>query len=465
MAETTALTLPQRAAVALGTAEHEKKLLALSAKHAGLNVIKNQAGYQDCHSARMELKNERLRLEKLGKAARDDAQAFAKAVIGEQNRLIEIIEPEELRLLGLQEAWDAAEAAKKEALIRAEQERVAEIDRRIANIERLPTILVGVTLAELAAAIDTIAAEKPEEWAQEHLPRAIAAVDTALAKLGQMHAAAVAAAAEAQRLAEDRAKIERERAEFAEQQRLAQEAAAAAERARQADEAAARARREEEDRKAREVQKRNQAAFSEIQGIQQQVIIAQVGRLGVRTGGTLECAQETLKETEAWPVTEENFGTFYGAAVKAKQQAVDQIKAVIAAAEQTKAEQDRLAAQRREVEDAQRAQREADEARERAARDQQEANDRQARRAEEERQQAEAAKVRAEQEAEAERQREAQEKQAAAERERLRKEAERADARRMLELFVEKYLASPGYEMIAEDIRCWLIHHPERKAA
>lgn len=68
-------------------------------------------------------------------------------------------------------------------------------------------------------------------------------------------------------------------------------------------------------------------ALSEISGIQQQVIIAQMGRSGVRKGGSLQCIDDTLAETEKWPITD-RFGIFQEAAQKTKDTAVASIKAL-----------------------------------------------------------------------------------------------------------------------------------------
>ena len=100
--------------------------------------------------------------------------------------------------------------------------------------------------------------------------------------------------------------------------------------------------REEAERQAAEARRQTQMAMSEIQGINQQLMIASVGRAGVRKGGTLECIRETLAETEKWPIEEAHFGTLYGAAVRAKETVIAGIKAV----EQNflaRVEQDRIA--------------------------------------------------------------------------------------------------------------------------
>lgn len=70
-------------------------------------------------------------------------------------------------------------------------------------------------------------------------------------------------------------------------------------------------------------------SMEEIQGINHQVMIASMGRGGVRKGGTKECAVATLAETEAWPITKEHFGFWYETALNAKAKAVEAIKKIV----------------------------------------------------------------------------------------------------------------------------------------
>lgn len=86
--------------------------------------------------------------------------------------------------------------------------------------------------------------------------------------------------------------------------------------------------RQEEETKAGE---KTRMAMSEIQGIQQQAVIAVLGRAGVRKGGTIECIRETLAETEAW-VIDDRFGVLKGSAQEAKDKAVADIKELLEAA-------------------------------------------------------------------------------------------------------------------------------------
>src|SRR5450631_3519473 len=90
-----ALTLPQRAQAALGTALHEVKLRELVAASASIVTVTNGAGRDECHAAYMRLKNSRISVEKAGLASTEDANSFVKAVRVEVKRLIEISDAEE----------------------------------------------------------------------------------------------------------------------------------------------------------------------------------------------------------------------------------------------------------------------------------------------------------------------------------------------------------------------------------
>ena len=101
--------------MALGSSQTRQNLLTLVAKSAHLVEVKNKAARDEIHSAAMVLVNARTTISKTGKAARDDATKFSKAVIFEEASLISLTEPEEKRLLALRDAWDDAIAAEKAA--------------------------------------------------------------------------------------------------------------------------------------------------------------------------------------------------------------------------------------------------------------------------------------------------------------------------------------------------------------
>jgi hypothetical protein len=180
----------------------------------------------------MELKNARIAIEKAGKDAREDANAFQKAVIDEVKRLTAITTTEEGRLQVLRDEFDSEREREKQAKAAAEKERVDAIRKRITDMQSIPSLLVGKSSETISAAIGSlevvqITLESFMECAGEGEMVKVAT----LAKLGEMLAAQQELEAEAARISAEREAIERQRAELAEQERKADEARAAQEAA------------------------------------------------------------------------------------------------------------------------------------------------------------------------------------------------------------------------------------------
>ena len=260
MTTTTELTVVERAAVALGTSEREKEMLALVAKSNDIVEIKNAAGRDQCHAAAMLLRTARTSIRKVGKDARDDATKFSKAVIAEEDRLVALIEPEETRLIGMRDVWDEAREAEKRAKLEAEQRRVAALRSRIEEIRAVVSKVAGRPASYIHTEIQLIMALPIDvEQFAELTGEAEMARGTTLEKLWELHAAAVAQEAEADRIAAEREAIERERAEL-EAQRQREEAKRAE---RERVEAAARAEQERLDRERREAEEAERRAQQE----------------------------------------------------------------------------------------------------------------------------------------------------------------------------------------------------------
>lgn len=175
METSTALTVTACAALALGSDKARTELAELVKKSANIVEVKNPAGREECHSAAMALVRARTNIEKIGKAARDDATKFSKAVIAEEKALIDITQPEETRLLALRNAWDEARAREK-----AEAERRAQAEADAAELARQRRALaeenarINAELekqrAEHAAAAARLAEERAELERQKNPP-------------------------------------------------------------------------------------------------------------------------------------------------------------------------------------------------------------------------------------------------------------------------------------------------------
>lgn len=156
-------TLPpaDRAALVLNSTKTEADLKQLATSLKAITLVNSPAGREQAHAMAMTATKARTTIEKAGKAARDDATKFSKAVIEEQDRLISIVEPEEKRVKGLRDAWDAAEAARKEAEAQKERDRIAAHQAVIERIKSLPglarearTSAMALQMLEKLCAID-----------------------------------------------------------------------------------------------------------------------------------------------------------------------------------------------------------------------------------------------------------------------------------------------------------------------
>lgn len=258
--EVTALTVVERAAVALGAAEHERKLVELSTKYADITAIANNAGREQVHSAYMELKNTRISIESAGEGARDDANKFQKAVIAEVKRLTAITAAEEVRLKVLRDDYDAEKEREKAAKAEAERQRVAAIRAKIDEIKTCPTACVGRSSIEIQDAIENLTEhEITLEEFQEFSGEASQAKDVALGKMQDALAAQKAHEAEAARIAAEREALAKERETAAERERVAAAARAEEDRKARAELDRLRAEQAERDRIAAEARAAEEA--------------------------------------------------------------------------------------------------------------------------------------------------------------------------------------------------------------
>lgn len=213
----------ERAALALQSNKTEQHLLALATKHAGITLVVDKAGREQAHGAAMELTRARTTVERTAKEARDDATKFSKAVIAEAARLVAIVEPEEIRLKAVRDAWDAEQARIKAEAEAKERARVLAITERIAEIKSYFTLATQCRTAERAKAlIDKLAAYDLTGFEEFDAEATQAHADTIKA-MGGHFAALTEREAEAARVKAVREELTRQ---LAEAKRLADELAA-----------------------------------------------------------------------------------------------------------------------------------------------------------------------------------------------------------------------------------------------
>lgn len=252
-----AISTPEdRAKQALGFESAKAELAQLATKSQNITTITNKAGYDECHASRMVLKNRRLAIQKAGKGAREDAQAYSKAVIATEKELVELIEAEESRLAALQKAWDDAREQERLAAERAEAERIQKQKDALSIITGSLSSLFGADASTLELAAEQLQAFDMDQFDDVFRPDAERARTEALAAITKARyerAALDQQAAELRRQQEEQAARE---AEAAEQRRIADKAAQA-ERDRLA--AAAKAQAEAEAKARREQQEKEDA--------------------------------------------------------------------------------------------------------------------------------------------------------------------------------------------------------------
>jgi hypothetical protein len=194
--------------------------------------LKDPAQLKVVKESRIGLKNMRVAITKKGKELRDVAIKFQKAVIEKEKELIAIIEPEELRLSGIED----------EAAIIATREK-----RR----DKLPwrrQIIDG--FADILATVDENLSTLKRQYTDDDLldmdDDDFTALNNVLtSKKNQI---------ESDRIAEERRKIDEEKAAIERQKEID------AAKARAVQEERDRAAREEKDRKAREEREKKEAA-------------------------------------------------------------------------------------------------------------------------------------------------------------------------------------------------------------
>lgn len=223
---TTELTVIERAELALNAKQARIDLAAQVKKSENVKEVKNAAGREEAHSYAMALVKARTTLEKVGKAKREDATAFSKAVIALEKELLQITTPEENRLLALRDKWDADRLAEKAEAERLQRVRIEAISLRIANIQQLPIMaLRAATSTDAQSLIDNLGATELAGF-DEFTDEALATKVSALARMREIvatkkatedQAARIKAEQDAERvrLAEERAELDRQRAENA----------------------------------------------------------------------------------------------------------------------------------------------------------------------------------------------------------------------------------------------------------
>ncbi len=226
-------------------------------------------GMDEAKAARKEIRDARYAVQNSAKAAKSELTAISKNIGEKAEQIIAPLAALEEPIDGQIKAEEARKEAEKEAKRLAEIARVERIAKDIAGIRERAIVPAGATSEQIITMIGALAqVEITAEKFDEFLPAAQRAAEEVAATLANQLDAAVARGKEAERLAAERAELERQRkeqaaiaaAEKAERDRLA--AIAAEEQRKAAEVLAAQQREFEAQRAAFEAQQR---AFAEQQ--------------------------------------------------------------------------------------------------------------------------------------------------------------------------------------------------------
>lgn len=206
----------------------ETGLAALRDKYQGVVFeVTTTAGMEAAREARRAVRDPRLEVERIRKAAKAPILALGKQLDSTAARITAELEKIEGPIHGQIQAEEARKEAEKQARIDAEVARVAEIQRRIEGIRAWPvraatqpSMLVGQMLHNAEAYIIDPAIF------EEFTPQATDALTASQAALSQLLTARKAHEAEQDRIKAEREELAKLRAEQADRERLASEAQA-----------------------------------------------------------------------------------------------------------------------------------------------------------------------------------------------------------------------------------------------
>lgn len=174
-----------RAEQALSYEATKAKLETLASSWLTLKRVDDDDSLAAAKAAKAKLASTRVSIEKTGKAARDSATKYSKAVIAKERELIDVIRPEEDRI-GALIAAEETRRADAERAIREEEERRAEAIRMaFSRVRQLPQLgeNAGVTAIDKLITEAEAFRENPGDLPQDMLAAAKYEANVAIASL------------------------------------------------------------------------------------------------------------------------------------------------------------------------------------------------------------------------------------------------------------------------------------------
>lgn len=228
--------------------DKDKRLAKFDPVKAGLSALtdKYSAGppadlsvpenYEACRLAVSEMRKKRTTAEKIRKELKADALEYGRKVDGIAKQIIDHIAALEEPFATAKKDFDTRVEIEKREKALAEERRVDGIASRIAEIGALVTAHVSSSSEVIALIMPQLGGELEycDNWAMEFADKARSTLTETIAKLHELHSMKV----QQEQIAAERAKAEKEAAEKAEVDRIQREKEAAAERERLANERA-----------------------------------------------------------------------------------------------------------------------------------------------------------------------------------------------------------------------------------
>lgn len=144
-----------RAERALAFESTRTQLQALAKQSTSLTRVDTQDNFDAAKAAKAKLASTRVAIEKTGKAAREDATKYGKAVIAKERELLQEIQPEEARLGALIDAEQRKRDDAERAIREEQAKRAAAIEAAFTRVRMLPELARagGATLESIDALI------------------------------------------------------------------------------------------------------------------------------------------------------------------------------------------------------------------------------------------------------------------------------------------------------------------------
>lgn len=238
--ESNALVLVRSEIAKIGVLENGLTLLRETYKGRIFDVA-TTAGMDEAKEARRAVKEPRVRTEEIRKAAKAPVLALGKWIDGEAQRITKELEALEGPIDEQIKNEERRKEQERQAKVAAELRRMTDIQERVAALRLNPFLTASAGSAIIAAEIEKIRLIAVDETFAEFQAQALQRKLETLGALDALRMAAQNHEAEEARQKTERARLDKERAEQAERDRVAREEQAArdaadkAERDRQAE--------------------------------------------------------------------------------------------------------------------------------------------------------------------------------------------------------------------------------------